>query len=358
MNIKYSLQKHIVGFFLIPIVLSITTHSCESEDRFYRPDLPEKLCCIAVIDIDDTVNYDRLPYTVDARNDSRIIKFEKSFQSEFFSNRQDSLRDLYFTFKSSNDTLLHSTGDSSYKYPKSFKVPMDTEFTEGERYFLTAGEATTPEISSEIQIPHSPSDIKLISIHREIKELIPPRGDYTQATTDIINISFQNSRTKDLYYAILVEAYGFNFNSTLPINLSSLDFSIVETNTPGFNSNIPGQYMVVINIDDDDVTYDTVPAQSYFVDGSHIIDDTCRMKISVTFSDGFSPFEFILSYRIRLLSIPIEMYQFQKSLYLYKKVNSDPFSEPIYLKGNIKGGNGIFALCRSKEIIIKPLTNH
>lgn len=33
-------------------------------------------------------------------------------------------------------------------------------------------------------------------------------------------------------------------------------------------------------------------------------------------------------------------------------MKGDPFTEPIYINGNIKGGNGIFALCRSTELKI------
>ena len=43
---------------------------------------------------------------------------------------------------------------------------------------------------------------------------------------------------------------------------------------------------------------------------------------------------------------------FEKSLDTYGKISRDPFAEPIYINGNIKGGNGIFALCRSRELKI------
>ena len=63
---------------------------------------------------------------------------------------------------------------------------------------------------------------------------------------------------------------------------------------------------------------------------------------------------FCRSFRVRLMSIPKELYLFEKSLYTYRKVSDDPFVEPVNLKGNIKGGNGVFAICRSRELIVYP----
>jgi hypothetical protein len=58
---------------------------------------------------------------------------------------------------------------------------------------------------------------------------------------------------------------------------------------------------------------------------------------------------------VKLLSVPKDFYLFEKNLYTYEKVSEDPFSEPVYLNGNIKDGNGVFAICRSSELrIILP----
>jgi hypothetical protein len=54
--------------------------------------------------------------------------------------------------------------------------------------------------------------------------------------------------------------------------------------------------------------------------------------------------------RIKLLSIPKELYLFEKSLYTLSDRRVDPFSEPVYISGNIIGGNGVFAICRSTEV--------
>jgi hypothetical protein len=52
------------------------------------------------------------------------------------------------------------------------------------------------------------------------------------------------------------------------------------------------------------------------------------------------------------MSIPKEAYLFYKSLYTYDKRADDPFSELVNINGNITGGNGIFALCRSRDLIV------
>lgn len=97
---------------------------------------------------------------------------------------------------------------------------------------------------------------------------------------------------------------------------------------------------------------DKSPVYAYFIDGSKNSGNTCNMTIAVKFNDGYSLFDIFSSFRIILLSIPEELYQFEKSLYTYKKVSGDPFSEAVYLNGNIKAGNGVFAICRSSEISI------
>ena len=69
---------------------------CEGKDRYYRPNLPEKLCSIGIID-DDTTNYKNyyVDFT-DKRNNLRFISFEKSLQSEYRSDLLDSLKNFSF----------------------------------------------------------------------------------------------------------------------------------------------------------------------------------------------------------------------------------------------------------------------
>jgi hypothetical protein len=52
------------------------------------------------------------------------------------------------------------------------------------------------------------------------------------------------------------------------------------------------------------------------------------------------------------MSLPKEAYLFYKSLYTYKMERDDPFGELININGNVVGGNGIIALCRSRDLIV------
>jgi hypothetical protein len=351
--LKFSHQKSFLELFVVTLVLSITSPSCESEDRFYRPDLPEKLCCIAVIDIDDTVNYDRLPYPFDARVDPRYIYFEKSFQSEYVSGSRDSLRELSFSISSANSELLNYETDRDVEFYKGFKILPGPTFQSGERYFLKAREGTTEEIHSVAEVPVSPPEINLISIVNETRDLEPPRGNFDFAFTSVIDISFRCDFLKKQYFMVMLEGYGGNLSSSVPITYSNISFSIIKSNTPVFSVDIPSFTMYQLNVNTMPYSYDTVPVPAYFIEGGDTQGDSCNLRISVSSHDGVSPFEFVMFYRIKLMSIPKDFYDFQKSRYLYRKVEKDPFAEPIYLNGNIQNGNGIFVLCRSKEINIR-----
>lgn len=94
------------------------------------------------------------------------------------------------------------------------------------------------------------------------------------------------------------------------------------------------------------------PLSAYFFSASQIRGSICKLNISVQW-DGvqFIP-EYIKCFRIRLLSIPKEAYLFYKSLYTSKVQNDDPFSELININGNVVNGNGVIALCRSRELIV------
>jgi hypothetical protein len=91
---------------------------------------------------------------------------------------------------------------------------------------------------------------------------------------------------------------------------------------------------------------------AYFIDGSKIQGNVCSITMNTTWDPTINVPYFIKCFRIRIMSIPKELFLFQKSLLTYSKVSGDPFSEPVNLKGNIINGNGIFALCRSRDFIV------
>jgi len=71
---------------LVLCVLALCVLTCESDDRFYRPRVPQKLSALAIINADDTLRY---------------IRFEKTLQVEYPEDLTDSLRDLSFTLADS-----------------------------------------------------------------------------------------------------------------------------------------------------------------------------------------------------------------------------------------------------------------
>ncbi len=150
-----------------------------------------------------------------------------------------------------------------------------------------------------------------------------------------------------------LEGDGGNVSSTHPILKSQLEFDTRYCNTQGFFSELSGFTMLQWTCQNTQASLYKVPVYAYFIEGSKIPADKCFISISTQFQDERSPFEYIISLRIRLLSIPKELFLFEKALYTLRRTSTDPFSEPIYLNGNIKGGNGVFAVCRSSELSIK-----
>lgn len=344
--------------YLVEVLITavfIFLSGCEDVDRFYRPNLPEKLCSIGIIDIDDTVNYNSYPEPFDVRNRSRYISFEKSYQAEYSEELIDSLREFSFSISSSDKELFNFHSDTAIKSILRFELPTGIDFQTGEKYYLHASEKSTPKISAEITVPEAPSKLTLISFNKEITILSEPTEciGYSNTKTAVIDFSFENVSWQNLYYAILLEGDGSNLSSAFPIVKSQLEYSVRDCNTEGFFAVVPGYTMYQWRCIDDRPTMIKVPIYTCFIDGSRIPDNKCIIKISTQFEDERSPFDVIRSLRIRLLSIPEELYLFEKSLYTYGKVAEDPFSEPVYLNGNIKGGNGVFAICRSRELIIE-----
>ncbi len=336
----------------ILIMITIFFTCCESNDRFYRPNLPETLCCIGIIDVDDTISDNpQNPYSF---NDYlRYILFEKSYQSEYTEERNDSLKKFSFSISGQNTELFSFHSDSNLKILESYKLPESMEFLSGEKYFLKASEEGSYDISAEVIVPEPPLNLILNSVHKETEpatEFIGCNWPFDDSLKyAIIDISFDVNNKS--YYALLLEGIGNNF-SLAPGILDFLDFSIRESNVHGFFAAVYGIKMHHQFCIEKRLYWEESPVKAYFIDGSKVSDDYCNMTLLVKFNDGYSLYNVFTSFRIKLLSIPRELYLFEKGLYTYGNVTEDPFSEPVYLNGNIKNGNGIFAICRSSEISV------
>ncbi|MFH0841157.1 MAG: DUF4249 family protein [Bacteroidota bacterium] len=349
---------HVVRCTAKTIILSLLFISCESNDRFYRPDLPEKLCVIGIIDVDDTTNYNfSLRDIIDTRNSTRYLTVEKSIQSEYCQTElYDSLSDLSFKIYSEIDEIFsfHNTG--TIINPLKFELPDSLIFYTGNDYYFQAKEKDLPQITAKTTVPEIPSDLILKSIREEVTP-IESTGLYRDGTnikyikTVVFDISFANNYDKDHYYMILLIVRGL-YDIT-PYS-GPHDFSVRETNTPGFFAEMQGinTYHWVLT-EEGETDGPVSNAIAYFINENKIPENYCNMTLAVQYNDGYSPIEKLASVQIKLLSIPEVFYHFEKDLYNYGKIKQDPFSEPVYLNGNIKNGNGVFAVCRSSELIIK-----
>jgi hypothetical protein len=341
---------------LITVVFILLT-GCEDIDRFYRPDLPEKLCSIGIIDADDTTNYDfSFRDFFDIRNSMRFISFEKSYQKEFPVDMADSLREISLKISTINEELYSYSSTLSLKGPIFFEIPDSINFASGEKYYFRANEKDFPEIMAECTVPGPPPGITLISHNKEttvLSEQLECYHPFDSAYTAVFSISFNNNSEQNYYYALIIEGGGTIYPFPNPIMYyGPINFMIRESNTQGFFAEMQGLNTFHHICEHDGLSGEKYPVYAYFIDGSKTFDNKCLITLSTKFHDSYSPIAYLSWVRIKLLSIPEELYLYEKSLYTYKNILDDPFAEPVYLNGNIIGGNGVFAICRSKDLTI------
>jgi hypothetical protein len=337
------------------IIAALAIYGCEGNDKFFRPNLPEKLCSIGIIDADDTTNYRfSLHDILDIRNSRRYISFEKSFQSEYSEEVNNSLKELSFKIYSDNEEIFDYHNNNTIGNRFAYELPDNLVFNSGKSYSLVAKEKDLPEISAMVAVPEPPSKLSLISINKEIVAFNDPSECNRVsgiAYAAALKISFSKKNVQNQYYALLVDAKGVVYQLLPPILYTGpIEFTIRESNTQGFFAEIHGLSTFRKICKDGESILEIYSPPVYFIAGDEIPDSECKITLSVQYHDTRSPLYTIGWLRVKLLSIPKELYLFEKSLYIYRKVKEDPFAEPIYLNGNIKGGNGVFAVCRSTSL--------
>lgn len=350
--------------FLIYVLLILTPFNlskCESDQRYYRPDLPEVLSCVSVIDMDGTTHYiAALPEFLDNRYSTRYISIEKSFQGEYQKDAGDSLRDFQFKIYTAKGDVFNYKSDKAIKNRNYFPIPDSIKFNTEVEYFLWAKERDTPEIIASITAPSPAPEINFISVHKELIALTQPIDGFSLEEVDTLksaelSFSFVNNGAENYYAVILVSRYhqtgiGFDWSGFL-------NFDIRKSNTNGFFAELQ-------DLKIKDITRNSpgsigsfrTPVKAYFIKGTDKPNENIIITLSTKFHgpnsvNSVMP-ETYSSLRIKLLSISKEMYLFEKSLYTYSEVKNDPFAEPVYLNGNIIGGNGIFAICRSSDLTV------
>jgi len=344
------LLKSLLKYSAIWLIIIVLIR-CESNDRYYRPDVPEKLCVFGIIDIDDTASSSHYEPLIH-QSSLRHLSFEKSFQSEHTEEITDVLREFEFTISSSEKELLRYFCDSSIKKIIDLRIPDSVVFNPEEKYYLHAKEKSVQEISAEVIPTESPSEPELISINKGKAFFSKPNGCERDTSARYVEINFSFDKDQNLYYALMVEGWGFSLWSTYVPYPGFLDFSITESNTPGFFSEMQGLKTYHYVCTENQRKIEKSPAPVFLFEGGKIPDSKCFMSVYIQYGDGYIPQEVFKAIRIRLLSVPKELFHFEKSLYTHKKTVGDPFSEPVYLGGNIKGGNGVFAICRSTGLKI------
>jgi len=344
--------------------------SCEVKNEYVRPNLPEKLCCITIIDADDTTNYSFSWLNLfEKRNSLRYFSVEKSKQSEYSEELTDSLQDFSYILSSTEGELFNFISDKKRNY-FYMELPDSLAFSSGNKYTLYAKEKSLEEISAETIVPDPSPVLNLVSLSRnEYNRDIDFNGSElvwgTKYYSGEITISFKKGDKGRKYYALTIDSKGsllpdLSFNQPNVIYFGPIDFSVRGSNTPYFISEIQGINMVHLNgVGFSSVEVVSDPflidhAGALFIDGGQISGDKCIISLSIPFGDTRTPISSLGDLRIKLLSITEEFYLFEKSLSTYIKVKNDPYAEPVYLNGNIKGGNGIFTICRSTIMELHP----
>jgi hypothetical protein len=308
-----------LGLFYI---LGWLLNSCQGKIEFIRPDFPEKLCPVAILNSDGT---------------NRSIIFEKSFQREYPDEYLDSIRGLEFKITTNNNLIYNYQSESSHPRKFTFNLPDSLVFVPGEKYSFWSKEINTGEISSEVIVPKSPSEFSVKFEGKALTVLPSPYECHSPVNSAILDISFATE--KNSFYCVVIEDYRDRF----------IEYKIIESNSPNFSAIVPNMnrsdyYPCILG-------QAFIPTTDYYMnlfDGNTIPDGTCNLKIKIDLH--LSLFNYKEPIKVRLNSIPMELYLFEKSLYTYMNSIHDPFSEPVYINGNIKGGNGIFAICSSSSI--------
>jgi hypothetical protein len=383
---KVDLTKHRFRYLGLSLSIVLVFHilGCEPIERFYRPDVPQKLSTIGIIDVDDTLIcdaiYSRLYYLgwyKDTLVFDRFISFEKSFQFEYPEEVNDSLKDFSFKISSESEDIFNYQSNHDVKSLELI-LPKSLNFESGRRYTLRASEQEVPEIYAESEVPPRPSELCLLSIKTESQEYFTPLPNGCYIRLDIpdpewsfyafnseIEFSFPVDNPNS-YYAVLLIGSGLDstynpppgYNYSLQNSSGFLDFNVIETNTDGFFYTFQGRQTIHQTCRGPEPNplglenYRFDQTKAYYIDGSKIPGQLCSLKISTQFWNGITTPDRPKTFTIRLVSIPRELYFFEKSLYTYNEVSDDPFAEPANLKGNIKGGNGIFAICRSRDLVV------
>jgi hypothetical protein len=328
--------KRMVRRTLIVILTCFIT-GCEGSQVFIPRDEPEKLSSVAIIDADFAIN---------------SIIFKKSFQPEYPGEISDSLSELSFMLSSADSELFKYSRSGSFRNATPIGIPDNIRFETGKQYFFRASEKSVGPVSSQISVPSLPPDFTVDSIKKIFYDIYtgPLCKSFRNVTAAKLNISIKKTGTDISYLTLLIEGS----RSSVSFNKIYITYSVLNSKIPCFIARIPAFYGTTVplcNIGGKGGS-GSDPCPVLFFTMRKGDTEGNRISITVDIRGGKAVYDYTKPVSIRLLSIPEELYNYEKSFYTYLKTMDDPFAEPVYLDSNIKDGYGIFAICRSKEITV------
>ncbi len=287
---------------------------------FIPPDFEEKLSVNAVI--------------INGRNQNKII-VEKTFQYEYPSEANASLEDMTVTIRSESEVVFEYFNPKSENRIDTIYLPADLVFIPNQKYTLTISEKNSESITSEIIVP-TPPFIPEVSIEGTVQTFLPPPQECNNPVKSIVlNVNFLSN--EDRFYYLGIDGF---YNDTLS---AMIDYDIIESNSPYFRTFIQG-FLSIKFRHCATSPFSIIPGgiyQACFFDSKTIPGNNCTFKIKVNINRLYN---YTKPIRITLNSLPKEFYTYEKSYHTYFETIFDPFSEPVYLRGNIKGGYGIFTI--------------
>lgn len=324
---KLTIVKLRVLLLLVIILLS----NCQGDLIFVPPDLPEKLCVLGIIDSDDT---------------TRAIIFERSYQSSYIGEISDSLRALQFSISTETEVIIDYDFTSVQPRTTKWIMPDDVLFESNTKYTLRASEQGAGEIFSELVVPSPPVEFSAQHIGSVNSFLPHPFECYNPISSALINVRFKPS--SDYYYMLMVDNtythYGKETNTYV-------GYSVIESNCISFSTTLSPEFKrqeLYECFRSRPLIIPTTQCEFNFFDTKKLEGSECIFTIKIDIHQDL--FDSSKPIRFRLCSIPKELYDYQKSIHTFRSSSSDPFSEPVFLTGNIIGGYGIFAIYRSTHI--------
>lgn len=303
--------------------------ACQGLTEIIPPDLEEKLCVVAIIN--------------DSKKQNMII-VEKSYQREYPSDEKAHLEELSVMIRSEKQIVFEYFNPYSENRIDTIYLPTGIDFIPNQKYTLTISEKNTETVTSETVVPEYPPDFEIF-VEGTVQTFLPPPLEcYNPVNSIILNLKFQRENDFSYYIDISGEKHASSNDTTRHL----INYDILESNSAYFVTIIHGFTSPQFNpCYADWAIRSTNDYKVCFINGKTVPDSSCNLNIKIDLNKYV--FDYKNPIQVSLNSIPNDLYVFEKSYFTYRETLFDPFSEPVYLISNIKGGSGIFAICSSKQ---------